>query len=181
MCLLISCDSLQNRFVPFQFAISFCKTFSFPSEATLFSLKTLVIKLQSIQVSGTREAFFSHGSICRQTQKHTEWWKCALILMRQYYKHHWKTVLNLINNLLTNYAGTDSSNFHGGIEFLSLKIACISKPDQNEFSRFSFSTTQNPVLKFCPELETLLFRFIDEALQDLCMKVKERCQNVVTT
>jgi len=44
MCLFISCDSLQNRFVPFWFAISFCKIFSFPSEATLFSLKILVIE-----------------------------------------------------------------------------------------------------------------------------------------
>jgi len=34
---------LQNRFVPFQFAISFYKIFGFPLEATLFSLKTLVI------------------------------------------------------------------------------------------------------------------------------------------
>jgi len=30
-----SCDSLQNRFVPFQFAASFNKIFGFPLEATV--------------------------------------------------------------------------------------------------------------------------------------------------
>jgi len=46
------------------------------------------------QINGTREDFFSHGTIWHKTQKQTERWKCALIVMRQYYKHHWKTVLN---------------------------------------------------------------------------------------
>jgi len=59
------------------------------------------------QFSGTREGFFSHWTICRKTQKQTEWWKCALIAMRQQYKHYWKTVLNLINKLLMNCAGTN--------------------------------------------------------------------------
>jgi len=30
------------------------------------------------QFSGTREGFFSHGTICCKTQKQNEWWKCAL-------------------------------------------------------------------------------------------------------
>jgi len=30
------------------------------------------------QISATRKFFFSHGTICRNTQKQTEWWKCAL-------------------------------------------------------------------------------------------------------
>ena len=45
-------------------------------------------------------------------RKHTEtlvllneWWKCALIVMHQYYKHHWKTVLNLTHNSQINCAG----------------------------------------------------------------------------
>jgi len=47
------------------------------------------------QISGTREGFFSHGTICPKTQKQIEWWKCALIFMHQNYIHYWKTVLNL--------------------------------------------------------------------------------------
>ena len=46
------------------------------------------------QISGTRKGFYNHGTICHKTQKQTEWWKCALIVMHQHYKHHLKTVLN---------------------------------------------------------------------------------------
>ena len=43
-------------------------------------------KLQSTtKISGIRKGFFSHEIICHKTQKQTEWWKCALIVMRQYY------------------------------------------------------------------------------------------------
>jgi len=57
-------------------------------------------------ISGTREGFFSHRTICHKTQKLTEWWKYALIVMHQFYKHLQNTVLNLINNSLINCAVT---------------------------------------------------------------------------
>ena len=51
--------------------------------------------------------FFSHGTICHKTQKKTEWWECALIVMRQCYEHNLKT--NLINNSLINCTLTNST------------------------------------------------------------------------
>jgi len=39
--------------------------------------------------------------------------------MRQYYKHHCKTVLNLINNSLINCAETNSSNFTMILSFIA--------------------------------------------------------------
>jgi len=39
------------------------------------------------QISGTREGFFSHRTICHKTQKQTERLKFALIVMRRYCKH----------------------------------------------------------------------------------------------
>jgi len=68
-------------------------------------------------------------------------------------------VLNLINNSLTNYTGTNSSNFTMTLSFVA----------QN---RISFKTRENPgffsqlletrVLKFCPELEIPAVRLVYE-------------------
>jgi len=82
-------------------------------------------------IIGTRVGFFNHGTICHKL-KHTEWWKCALIAMRQYYKHPWKTELNLINNSLINCAGQTVviSQWYWGFITLSLKSAFISKPEK---------------------------------------------------
>jgi len=49
-----SCDSLQNRFVPFQFAISFYKMFGFPLEATLSIF--LITQIQFEDVSNQRKS-----------------------------------------------------------------------------------------------------------------------------
>jgi len=47
------CDSLQNRFVPLQFAISFYEIFGFPLEATLSVF--LIIHIQFEDVSNQRK------------------------------------------------------------------------------------------------------------------------------
>jgi len=49
-----SCDSLQNRFVPFQFAIIFYKIFGFPLEATLS--RSLITHIQFKDVSNQRKS-----------------------------------------------------------------------------------------------------------------------------
>jgi len=76
--------------------------------------------------------------------RNTEWWKCVLIVMRQYYKHHWKAVLNLINNSLLNCTGTNSSNFT-----MTLRKTWV-------FLGFFSQLPKTQVLKFCPKLETLV-------------------------
>ena len=96
------------------------------------------------QINGTREGFFSHGTICHKTQKQTEWWKCALIVMRQYYKLHWKTVLNLLNNSLINCAGTNSSNFSMVLNFYRSKSHSFQNPKKYVFSRVSFLSYPKP-------------------------------------
>jgi len=99
-------------------------------------------------MSGTREGFFSHRTICHKTQKQTEWWMCAFIVMRQYYKHHWKTVLNLINNS-QNCAGTNSSNFTSILSFHRSKSHSFQNPG---FPGFLFSATRNPCIKILPRI-----------------------------
>jgi len=49
-----SCDFLQNRFVPFWFAISFYKILGFPLEATLSIF--LIIHIQFNDVSNQRKS-----------------------------------------------------------------------------------------------------------------------------
>jgi len=61
--------------------------------------------LKSSPNQWNQRGLFQSRDYFRKTQKQTEWWKCVLIVMRQYYKHHWKTMLNLINNSLINFAG----------------------------------------------------------------------------
>ena len=49
-----SCNSLQNRFVPFQFAITFYQIFGFPIEATL--TRSLIIHIQFKDVSDKKKS-----------------------------------------------------------------------------------------------------------------------------
>jgi len=63
-------------------------------------------------------------------------------------------VLKLINISLINCPGTNSSTSMD-TEFLSVKIAFISKAERNRFSGFFSQLPGTQVLKFCPELETL--------------------------
>ena len=103
-------------------------------------------------INGTREGFFSHGTIRCETQKQTEWWKCALIVMRQYCKHHWKTVDNLINNLLTNCAGTNSTNFTMILSFYRSKSHSCQNPKKNRFYRVSFLNYPKPGFNILPRI-----------------------------
>ena len=103
-------------------------------------------------INGTREGFFSHGTIRCETQKQTEWWKCALIVMRQYCKHHWKTVDNLINNLLTNCAGTNSTNFTMILSFYRSKSHSCQNPKKNRFYRVSFLNYPKPGFWILPRI-----------------------------
>jgi len=111
----------------------------------------LCLYYNQVQINGTREGFFSHGIICHKTQKQTEWWMYALICMRQYYKHHWKTVLNLINDSLINCAGTNSSNFAMILSFYRSKSHSFQNPKKRGFSRVSFLSYPKPgFLNFAP-------------------------------
>ena len=75
--------------------------------------------------------------------------------MRQYYEHHWKTVLNLINNSLI-CAETNNCNFQMILSFYRSNSHSISKPEKKRVFPGSFSQLPETwVLKFCPELETL--------------------------
>ena len=111
--------------------------------------------------SGTREGFFSHGAICRKIQKQTKWWKCALIVMRQYYKHHGKTVLNLINKSLINCAGISSSNSQWYWVFIAQNRIHFKTRKTRVFPGFFSQLSETRVLKFCSELETLLLPCLD--------------------
>jgi len=65
-----------------------------------------------------------------------------------------------VNETLINGTGTNSSNFTM-IAFLSLNIAFISKPEIAQiFPGFFSKLSETRVLKFCPELETLLVALI---------------------
>jgi len=71
--------------------------------------------------------------------------------MRQYYKHHWKTVLNLINNSLICAGSTIVIS-----QWYWVFITLISKPEKKRvFLGFFFQLPETRVSKFCPELETL--------------------------
>jgi len=114
------------------------------------NLEKTVPRLNYIQISGTRGGFISHGTIRHKTQKQTEWWKCALIFMRQYYKHDWKTVLDLINNSLLNCAGTNSSNIAMILSFIAQNRIHF-KTRKKGFSRVSFLSYPKPgFLEFAP-------------------------------
>ena len=126
-------------------------------EEVKYPWKTLsCLNYNQPQISGTREGFYSHGTICHKTQKQTEWWKCALIVIGQYYKHHWKTVLNLFNNSLTNCAGTNSNNFTMILSFFRSKSHSFQNSKKRDFPGFFSQLPETRVLKFNPELETLI-------------------------
>ena len=117
------------------------------------TLKTVpCLNYNQAQISGTREGFFSHCTICHKTQKQTEWWKCALIVMRQYYKHQWQTAFNLINASLINCAETNSNNFTMILSFYRSKLHYISKPEKNGFSHVFFSANRSPGFKVLPPI-----------------------------
>ena len=101
------------------------------------------------------ERAFSATGLCQKTQKQTEWWKCALTVMRRYYEQHWKTVLNLINNSLIYCAGTNSSNFIVLLSFYRSKSHSFQNPKKRVFPGFIPQLPETRVLKFCLELETL--------------------------
>jgi len=111
-------------------------------------------QLQSSLNQWNQRGFFSHGTICHKTQKHTEWWKCALIVMRQYYKHHRKTVLNIINNSLINCTGTNSTNFTVISSFIAQNGIRFKTREKSVFSRVSFLSYPKPgFLIFAPILK----------------------------
>jgi len=62
----------------------------------------------------------------------------CLIVMRRYYKHHLKTVLNLINNSLINCAGTNSSNFTMVLSFYCSKSHSFQILKKNWVSFLSY-------------------------------------------
>jgi len=76
----------------------------------------------------------------------TDWLIRALIDMRQYYKHHWKAVLNLINNSLIDCAGTNSGNFTMILNFCRSKSHSFQNPKKTGLPGF-FSATRNPGFK----------------------------------
>jgi len=71
--------------------------------------------------------------------------------MPQYYKHHRKTVLNLINNSLINCAGTNSTNFTMILSFIAQNRIRFKTLEKNGFSRVSFLSYAKPgFLNFAP-------------------------------
>jgi len=107
------------------------------------------LNYKQAQISGTREGFFTHRTIFHQTQKQTEWWNCAMIVMRQCYEHHWKTVLNLIKKSLINCAGTNSCNFTMIPSFYRSKLHSFQNPG---LPGFLFSVTWNLGFKILPRI-----------------------------
>ena len=96
---------------------------------------------------------FQPRAMCHKTQKQTEWWKCALIAMCQYYKHHWKTVFNLINDIaLINRAGTNSSNYKMILSVYRSKSHSFQNPKKTGFPGFLLSATRNPGFKILPRI-----------------------------
>ena len=98
---------------------------------------------------GTREGFFSLGTICQKTQKKTKSWKFPLIVMSRYCKRHWRTVLNLINNSLIIAQGTTVVISQWYWVFISQNRIHF-KTQKNGFSRFFFSVTRNPGFLILP-------------------------------
>ena len=94
--------------------------------------------------------FFNHGTICHKTQKQTEWWN--YFVLRQYYKHYWITVLNLINNSLINCAGTNSTNFTMILIFIAQNLIHFKTQKTPGFPGFLFSATRNPGFKILPRI-----------------------------
>jgi len=74
-----------------------------------------------------------------------------VIVIHQYCKYHWKTVLYLVNNSLI-CAGTNISNFTMILSFYRSKLHSISKPDKTGFPGFLFSATRNPSFKILPRI-----------------------------
>jgi len=99
-------------------------------------------------------AFSATGNICHKTQKQPEWWECAFIVMRQCYKHHSKTVHNL--NSLINCAGTNNSNFTMIPSSYRSKSHSFQNQKKGGFPGCFSQIPETRVLKFCPELETLV-------------------------
>jgi len=79
-------------------------------------------------------------------------WKCALIVMSQYYKHQWQTVLYLINNSLKNCAGTNSNDFTTILSFYCSKSHSFQNRKNPGFPGFFFSATRNPGFKILPRI-----------------------------
>jgi len=107
----------------------------------------ITIKPKSVE---PERAFFSRGAICNKIQKQTEWWKCALIVIHQYYPHHWKTVPNLINNSLTNCAVANCSNFTVIFSFIAQNRIHFKTRKKLGFPGFLLSATRNPSFKILP-------------------------------
>jgi len=68
-----------------------------------------------------------------------------------------KTVLNLINNSLINYAGTNSSYFTMILSFYRSKSHSFQNPKKSRFSRVFFSVTRNPGFKILPRIGNTIF------------------------
>jgi len=81
--------------------------------------------------------------------------------MRQYYKHHGKTVLNLINKSLINCAGISSSNSQWYWVFIAQNRIHFKTRKTRVFPGFFSQLSETRVLKFCSELETLLLPCLD--------------------
>jgi len=91
------------------------------------------------------EGFFSAtGLFVTKLRNRLNDWKCALIVMRQYYKHQWQTVFYLINNSLINCAGTNSNDFTTTLSFYSSKTHSFQNPKKPGFSRVSFLSYPKP-------------------------------------
>ena len=84
-------------------------------------------------------------------------WKCALIVMSQYYKHQWQTVLYLINNSLKNCAGTNSNDFTTILSFYCSKSHSFQNRKNPGFPGFFFSATRNPGFKILPRIGNTKF------------------------
>jgi len=78
-------------------------------------------------------------------------WKCALIVMSQYYKHQWQTVLYLINNSLINCAGTNSNDFTTILSFYCSESHSFQNR-KTVFLGLLFSATRNPGFKILPRI-----------------------------
>jgi len=121
----------------------------------------ITIKAKSLEP----QRAFSATGLFVTTQKQTEWWKRALIVMCQYYKHHWKTVPNLINNSLIHCAGTNSSSFTMILSFIAQNPIHFKTQKKKIFPGFFSQLPETQVLKFCPELEILPISMLNNIFQ----------------
>jgi len=103
-----------------------------------------LITINYNQISENREEFFSHATIDtklrnRLNDESVHWLSCV-------------SIINIIEKLCL----INNSNFTMILSF-SFKIAFISKPEKNGvFQGFLSQLPETRVLKFCPELETLV-------------------------